>query len=210
LSNGETLKNKISEGEGIPGGEVRSEHNFAEIVGESASLRQVLKMVETVAPTESTVLIFGEHQHRQGAHRPAALHDLSPRRSRTLIKLNCAAIPTGLLEERVVWPPRRGAFTGAISQKIGRFELANHGTLFLDEVGDNSARAGNPKLSTVIAGAGSSNGLGSTKTIKVSVRLVTATTAIGGPRGAAGEVRHEALHLAPEDEEAWHFAACLV
>ena len=94
----------------------------------------VLKNVETVAPTESTVLICGETG--TGKELIArALHDLSPRRDRTFVKLNCAAIPMGLLESEL-FGHEKGAFTGAIAQKIGRFELANEGTLFLDEVGD--------------------------------------------------------------------------
>ena len=114
--------------------EVRTEHNFGEIVGESAALRRVLKEVETVAPTDSTVLIRGETG--TGKELIArALHDLSPRRDRTFVKLNCAAIPTGLLESEL-FGHEKGAFTGAITQKVGRFELAHQGTLFLDEVGD--------------------------------------------------------------------------
>ena len=167
----EALKNKLSEEKAYLEEEVRSEHNFAEIVGESASLRQVLKKVETVAPTESTVLIFGETG--TGKELIArALHDLSPRQSRTLIKLNCAAIPTGLLESEL-FGHEKGAFTGAISQKIGRFELANHGTLFLDEVGDIPPEL-QPKLLRVLQEQEFER-LGSTKTIKVNVRLVAAT-----------------------------------
>ena len=114
--------------------EVRTDHNFGEIVGDSAALRRVLKEVETVAPTDSTVLIRGETG--TGKELIArALHDLSPRRDRTFVKLNCAAIPTGLLESEL-FGHEKGAFTGAITQKVGRFELAHQGTLFLDEVGD--------------------------------------------------------------------------
>src|ERR1700676_5577781 len=114
--------------------EVRTAHNFGEIVGESATLRRVLKQVEAVAPTDATVLILGETG--TGKELIArALHDLSPRRERTFVKLNCAAIPTGLLESEL-FGHEKGAFTGAIAQKVGRFELAHRGTLFLDEVGD--------------------------------------------------------------------------
>ena len=114
--------------------EVRTGHNFGEIVGDSAVLRRVLKEIKTVAPTDSTVLICGETG--TGKELVArALHDLSPRRDRAFVKLNCAAIPTGLLESEL-FGHEKGAFTGAITQKVGRFELAHQGTLFLDEVGD--------------------------------------------------------------------------
>src|SRR5215471_17880597 len=109
-------------------------HKFGDIVGESAALRRVLQQVEIVAPTDATVLICGETG--TGKELLArALHELSPRKGRAFVKLNCAAIPTGLLESEL-FGHEKGAFTGAICQKIGRMELANHGTLFLDEVGD--------------------------------------------------------------------------
>ena len=105
--------------------EIRTEHNFEEIVGESDSLRRVLKQIETVAPTDSTVLIRGETG--TGKELIArALHELSPRRQGTFVKINCAAIPTGLLESEL-FGHEKGAFTGAIMQKIGRFELAHRG-----------------------------------------------------------------------------------
>jgi formate hydrogenlyase transcriptional activator len=151
--------------------EVRSEHNFGEIVGESAALRRVLKQVETVAPTDSTVLICGETG--TGKELIArALHELSPRQGRTFVKLNCAAMPTGLLESEL-FGHEKGAFTGAISQKVGRFELAHQGTLFLDEVGDIPPEL-QPKLLRVLQEQEFER-LGSTKTIKVDVRLVAAT-----------------------------------
>jgi formate hydrogenlyase transcriptional activator len=151
--------------------EARTEHNFGEIVGNSTVLRQVLKEVETVAPTGSTVLIRGETG--TGKELIArALHDLSPRRERTFVKLNCAAIPTGLLESEL-FGHEKGAFTGAISQKIGRFELAHRGTLFLDEVGDIPPEL-QPKLLRVLQEQEFER-LGSTKTIHVDVRLVAAT-----------------------------------
>ena len=130
----EALKDKLDKEKVYLEEEVRTEHNFGEIVGESAALRRVLKEVETVAPTDSTVLIRGETG--TGKELIArALHELSPRRDRTFVKLNCAAIPTGLLESEL-FGHEKGAFTGAITQKVGRFELAHQGTLFLDEVGD--------------------------------------------------------------------------
>src|SRR5215831_5724146 len=151
--------------------EVRTEHNFAEIVGESAVLRRVLKEVETVAPTASTVLICGETG--TGKELVArALHDLSPRRDRTFVKLNCAAIPTGLLESEL-FGHEKGAFTGAITQKVGRFELAHQGTLFHDEVGDIPPEL-QPKLLRALQEQEFER-LGSTRTIRVDVRLVAAT-----------------------------------
>ncbi len=107
---------------------------FEEIVGKSEALRRVLHQVETVAPTDSTVLIYGETG--TGKELIArAVHNLSSRQARAFVKLNCAAIPTGLLESEL-FGHERGAFTGAISQRVGRFELAHHGTMFLDEIGE--------------------------------------------------------------------------
>jgi formate hydrogenlyase transcriptional activator len=151
--------------------EVRTEHNFGEIVGESAALRRVLKQVETVAPTPSTVLVQGETG--TGKELIArALHERSPRQGRTFVKLNCAAIPTGLLESEL-FGHEKGAFTGAIVQKVGRFELAHRGTLFLDEVGDIPPEL-QPKLLRVLQEQEFER-LGGTRTIKVDVRLVAAT-----------------------------------
>jgi formate hydrogenlyase transcriptional activator len=165
------LKDQLAKENAYLEEEARTEHNFGEIVGGSAALRQVLKQVETVAPTGSTVLIRGETG--TGKELIArALHDLSSRRERTFVKLNCAAIPTGLLESEL-FGHEKGAFTGAISQKIGRFELAHQGTLFLDEVGDIPPEL-QPKLLRVLQEQEFER-LGSTKTIKVDVRLVAAT-----------------------------------
>jgi formate hydrogenlyase transcriptional activator len=151
--------------------EVRAENNFGEIVGESIALRRVLKEVETVASTDSTVLIRGETG--TGKELIArALHERSPRNGRTFVKLNCAAMPTGLLESEL-FGHEKGAFTGAICQKVGRFELAHRGTLFLDEVGDIPPEL-QPKLLRVLQEQEFER-LGSTKTIKVDVRLVAAT-----------------------------------
>ena len=145
--------------------------NFEEIVGESPLLRAVLKQVETVAPTDSAVLIQGETG--TGKELIArAIHNLSPRRDHTFVKVNCAAIPTGLLESEL-FGHERGAFTGAIAQRIGRFELAHRGTIFLDEVGDIPLEL-QPKLLRVLQEQEFER-LGSVRPIRVDVRLVAAT-----------------------------------
>jgi formate hydrogenlyase transcriptional activator len=126
--------NKLAEEKLYLQDEIRTEHNFEEIIGESPALKHILAQLETVAPTDSTILILGETG--TGKELIArAIHNLSARRERTLVKVNCAAIPTGLLESEL-FGHEKGAFTGAIAQRIGRFELAHRGTLFLDEVGD--------------------------------------------------------------------------
>jgi formate hydrogenlyase transcriptional activator len=151
--------------------EIRTEHNFEEIIGESPALRRVLQQIQTVAPTGSTVLIQGETG--TGKELIArAIHNLSARRERTLVKVNCAAIPTGLLESEL-FGHEKGAFTGAIAQRIGRFELANGGTLLLDEVGDIPLEL-QPKLLRVLQEQEFER-LGSTRTLRVDVRLVAAT-----------------------------------
>jgi formate hydrogenlyase transcriptional activator len=165
------LKNKLAEEKLYLEDEIRTEMNFEEIVGESAALKQVLAQVETVAPTESTVLVQGETG--TGKELVArAIHNLSRRRERTFVKVNCAAIPLGLLESEL-FGHERGAFTGAIAQKIGRFELADGGTLFLDEVGDIPLEL-QPKLLRVLQEQEFER-LGGTRTIHVDVRLVAAT-----------------------------------
>jgi formate hydrogenlyase transcriptional activator len=167
----EALKDKLHQEKVYLEEEFRAEHNFGGIIGESPALHRVLKEVETVAPTDSTVLICGETG--TGKELIArALHDLSPRKARNFVKLNCAAIPTGLLESEL-FGHEKGAFTGAISQKVGRFELAHQGTLFLDEVGDIPPEL-QPKLLRVLQEQEFER-LGSTKTIRVDVRLVAAT-----------------------------------
>jgi formate hydrogenlyase transcriptional activator len=165
------LKNRLAVEKLYLEDEIRSERNFEEIIGESVSLKKILKQVETVAPTESTVLLQGETGTGKELFA-RAIHNISERRERTLVKINCAAIPTGLLESEL-FGHERGAFTGAIAQKIGRFELADGGTLFLDEVGDIPPEL-QPKLLRVLQEQEFER-LGGTRTIRVNIRLVTAT-----------------------------------
>ena len=151
--------------------EIQIAYNFEEIVGDSRALKLVLKEVQTVATTDSTVLILGETG--SGKELVArALHNLSNRRERTFVKLNCAAIPTGLLESEL-FGHERGAFTGAIATKVGRFELADRGTIFLDEVGEIPLEL-QVKLLRVLQEQEFER-LGSTKTIRVNVRIIAAT-----------------------------------
>ncbi len=163
--------NKLSEEKLYLQDEIRTEYNFEEIIGESPVLKTILEQLQTVAPTDSTVLILGETG--TGKELVArAIHNLSRRRERTLVKVNCAAIPTGLLESEL-FGHEKGAFTGAIAQRIGRFELAHRGTLFLDEVGDIPLDL-QPKLLRVLQEQEFER-LGSTRTIHVDVRVVAAT-----------------------------------
>jgi formate hydrogenlyase transcriptional activator len=165
------LKDQLAEEKLYLEDEIRSEQNFGEIIGDDPAFRRVLDQLATVAPTDASVLILGETG--TGKELIArAIHDLSGRRERTFVKLNCAAIPTGLLESEL-FGHERGAFTGAIAQKVGRFELANKGTLFLDEVGDIPLEL-QPKLLRALQ-EHEFERLGGVKTIKVDVRLVAAT-----------------------------------
>ncbi|HEY2838391.1 MAG TPA: sigma 54-interacting transcriptional regulator, partial [Pirellulales bacterium] len=165
------LKDQLAEEKLYLQDEIRTEQNFGEIIGDEPAFRRVLDQVATVAPTDASVMILGETG--TGKELIArAIHDLSGRRERTFVKLNCAAIPTGLLESEL-FGHEKGAFTGAISQKIGRFELAHQGTLFLDEVGDIPPEL-QPKLLRVLQEQEFER-LGGTKTIKVDVRMLAAT-----------------------------------
>jgi formate hydrogenlyase transcriptional activator len=151
--------------------EIPSETNFEEIVGRSAALRSLLRQVETVAPTDSTVLIYGETG--TGKELIArALHNLSARHACPFVKLNCAAIPTGLLESEL-FGHERGAFTSAVAQRIGRFELANRGTIFLDEIGEIPLEL-QPKLLRVLQEREFER-LGSSRTLTTDARLIAAT-----------------------------------
>ena len=165
------LKDKLAHEKLYPEKEIRGEMNFEQIIGQSPALRQVLELVETVAPTDSTVLLLGETG--TGKELIArAIHDHGRRKDRTFVKLNCAAIPTGLFESEL-FGHEKGAFTGAIGPKVGRIELADQGTLFLDEVGDVPLEI-QPKLLRVLQEREFER-LGSTRTKKVNVRLVAAT-----------------------------------
>jgi formate hydrogenlyase transcriptional activator len=165
------LKDKLAQEKLYLEEEIRSEMNFEQIIGTSSPLKHVLEMVETVASSDSTVLLLGDTG--TGKELIArAIHDHSRRKQRTFVKLNCAAIPTGLLESEL-FGHEKGAFTGAISQKVGRLELADQGTLFLDEVGDIPLEI-QPKLLRALQEREFER-LGSTQTRKVNVRLIAAT-----------------------------------
>jgi formate hydrogenlyase transcriptional activator len=167
--------------------ELRTEYNFEEIVGESQGLGTVLKQAETVAPTAATVLILGETG--TGKELIArSIHTISPRRDQTFVKLNCSAIPFGLLESEL-FGHEKGAFTGAISQRIGRLELAHMGTLFLDEVGDLPLEL-QPKLLRALQEKEIER-LGGRRTISVDVRLIAATNRDLTRMVKAGEFRSD-------------------
>jgi len=165
------LKDKLTQEKLYLEDELRSEMNFQEIIGNSPVLRQVLRQVEAVAPTGSTVLIHGETG--TGKELIArAVHNLSQRHANSFVKLNCAAIPTGLLESEL-FGHERGAFTGAVTQRIGRFELAAQGTIFLDEVGEIPLEL-QPKLLRVLQEKEFER-LGGSRTLRTNARLIAAT-----------------------------------
>jgi formate hydrogenlyase transcriptional activator len=167
----DALKDKLAEERLYLEEEIRSEFNFEEIIGDSPALKRALAQVEVVAPAGTAVLITGETG--TGKELIArAIHNLSPRRERTFVKINCAAIPSGLLESEL-FGHERGAFTGALAKKIGRFELADRGTLFLDEVADLPLEL-QPKLLRVLQEQEFER-LGSNQTQRVDVRIVAAT-----------------------------------
>lgn len=181
------LKNRLAQEKVYLEDEIRGEMDFEGIVGQSSALRHVLNLVETVAPSDSTVLLLGETG--TGKELIArAIHDRSRRKDRTFVKMNCAAIPSGLLESEL-FGHERGAFTGAITQKIGRLELADEGTLFLDEVGDIPLEI-QPKLLRALQEREFER-LGSTRTKRVDVRLVAATNRNLEAMIAKGEFRSD-------------------
>ncbi len=167
----ERLKNRLASEKLYLEEEIQSEYNFEEIVGCSPALMRVLKQIETVAPTDSCVLLYGETGTGKELFS-RAIHNISGRRERTLVKLNCAAIPTGLLESEL-FGHEKGAFTGAIASRIGRFELAHKGTLLLDEIGDIPLEL-QPKLLRVLQESEFER-LGSSRTVRTDVRLIAAT-----------------------------------
>ena len=165
------LSDRFTPGPALLTRDTRSQHQFHEIVGTSKALRRVLGEIETVAPTDCTVLIHGETG--TGKELIArAVHNLSARNSKAFIKLNCAAIPTGLLESEL-FGHEKGAFTGASTQRIGRFELAHRGTIFLDEIGEIPQEL-QPKLLRVLQEREFER-LGSTHTLHTDTRLIAAT-----------------------------------
>ena len=190
------LKDKLAQEKLYLEEEIRSEMNFENIIGNSSALKHVLELVETVAPSDSTVLLLGETG--TGKELIArAIHDRSRRKDGTFVKLNCAAIPTGLLESEL-FGHEKGAFTGAIIQKVGRMELADQGTLFLDEVGDIPIEI-QPKLLRVLQEREFER-LGSIHTRRVNIRLVAATNRDLEEMIAAREFRSDLyyrLHVFP-------------
>src|SRR2546422_8493006 len=181
------LKDKLAQEKLYLEEEIRNDSGFERIIGKSAPLKHILELVDTVAPSDSTVLLLGDTG--TGKELIArAIHDRGRRKDRTFVKLNCAAIPTGLLESEL-FGHEKGAFTGAITQKIGRLELADQGTLFLDEVGDIPIEI-QPKLLRALQEREFER-LGSTITRKVNVRLIAATNRDLEKMIAAREFRND-------------------
>ena len=184
------LKDQLTEQKQYLEDELKTEFNFEEIVGHSKPIRQVLKQVETVAPTDSTVLILGETG--TGKELLArAVHNLSLRHDHTFVRVNCASIPAGLLESEL-FGHEKGAFTGAIAQRVGRLELAHQGTIFLDEVGDIPLEL-QPKLLRALQEKEFER-LGSTRTITTDVRIVAATNRDLGKLVASGQFRSDLFY----------------
>ena len=184
------LKDQLTEQKQYLEDELKTEFNFEEIIGHSKPIRQVLKQLETVAATDSTVLILGETG--TGKELLArAVHNLSPRHDRTFVRVNCASIPAGLLESEL-FGHEKGAFTGAIAQRVGRLELAHQGTIFLDEVGDIPLEL-QPKLLRALQEKEFER-LGSTRTITTDVRIVAATNRDLGKLVASGQFRSDLFY----------------
>jgi formate hydrogenlyase transcriptional activator len=186
----EELKEQLAQEKLYLEDEIRTEHNFEEIVGESPVLRRVLRQIETVAPTDAGVLIEGETGTGKEVFA-RAIHNLSRRRDRTFVKINCAAIPAGLLESEL-FGHEKGAFTGALAQRPGRFELAHRGTLFLDEVGDIPLEL-QPKLLRALQEQEFER-LGGTRTLRVDVRLIAATNRNLTQMVAEGKFRNDLFY----------------
>ena len=190
------LKDQLEEQKQYLEDELKTEFNFEEIVGRSKQIRRVLRQIETVAPTDSTVLILGETG--TGKELLArAVHDLSPRHDHTFVRVNCASIPAGLLESEL-FGHEKGAFTGAIAARVGRLELAHRGTIFLDEVGDIPLEL-QPKLLRALQEKEFER-LGSTRTITTDVRIVAATNRDLEKLVASGQFRSDLfyrLHVFP-------------
>ena len=171
LSEVEKLKNRFHAEKTYLQQEIKRDHNFEEIIGSSEIVKNVLRKVEQVAATNATVLILGETGTGKELFA-RAVHNISKRHKRSLVKVNCAALPVNLIESEL-FGHEKGAFTGALSQKIGRFELADKGTIFLDEIGDLPLEL-QAKLLRVLQ-EGEFERLGNSKTIKVDVRVIAAT-----------------------------------
>jgi formate hydrogenlyase transcriptional activator len=184
------LKERLAEEKLYLQDEIRTELHFEEIIGDSAELMAALSRVKTVAPSASTVLILGETgTGKELAAR--AIHRMSRRKDANFIKVNCAAIPTGLLESEL-FGHEKGAFTGAVSKKIGRLELADKGTFFLDEIGDIPLEL-QPKLLRVLQDQEFER-LGSNRTVRVDLRLVAATNRDLRKRVAEGQFREDLFY----------------
>jgi formate hydrogenlyase transcriptional activator len=186
----QVLKERLAEEKLYLEDEIRTELNFEEIIGESAELKAALSRAQTVAPGGSTVLILGETgTGKELAAR--AIHRMSRRKDASFIKVNCAAIPTGLLESEL-FGHEKGAFTGAVAKKVGRMELADKGTFFLDEVGDIPLEV-QPKLLRVLQDQEFER-LGSNRTIRVDLRVIAATNRDLRKRVASGEFREDLFY----------------
>jgi formate hydrogenlyase transcriptional activator len=186
----EQLRNRLEQDQRHLQGDIRTQLHFEEIIGESAALRQMLDQVAIVAASDATVLILGETGTGKGLIA-RSIHRASKRKERSFVTLHCAAIPTGLLESEL-FGHEKGAFTGAVSQKIGRLELADKGTLFLDEIGEIPLEL-QPKLLRVLQDHEFER-LGGTRTIKVDLRLIAATNRDLGKSVAEKEFRSDLFY----------------